>query len=95
MKIPTLASNSSTLRMSVVSLAITGLLSLSQLSYAAESCKGLQQDDCKSNNSCSWINSYTTKKGNTINAYCRNKPKSSSSKAAPGRNNSDQSDKQG
>lgn len=95
MKIPTLASNSSTVRKSVLLLTITGLFSLSPLSFAAASCKGLQQDACKSNSSCSWINSYTTKKGNTINAYCRNKPKPSSSKAVPNSNRADQADRQG
>jgi hypothetical protein len=95
MKTPTLASRPRTLSKSVFFLSMMGLLSVTPLSYAAESCKGLQQDACKSNNSCSWINSYTTKKGNTINAYCRNKPKSSSSNTAPGSNTSDQSDRQG
>lgn len=95
MNIPTLASNSSTVRKSVLFLTITGLLSLSPPSFAVASCKDLQQDACKSNNSCSWINSYTTKKGNSINAYCRNKPKSSPDKSVPNSSRVDQSDRQG
>ena len=56
-------------------LATAGLLSFSPLSLAAGACKGQAQDACSSDNSCSWVKSYTTKKGNTINSYCRNKSK--------------------
>ena len=95
MKIPTLASNSSTIRKTVLFLAIAGLHSFSQLSSAADACKGMQQDKCSSDNSCSWVNSYTTKKGNTIKAYCRNKSKSSKTTNVPDSSKSEKSDKQG
>ena len=95
MNTPTLFSNSSAIRKPVLILSMAGLLSLSQFSFAAGSCKGLQQDACSSDSSCSWINSYTTKKGKTINAYCRNKPKASSNKAVPDSSRVNKSDKQG
>jgi len=95
MKIPTLVSNSSTIRKPVSFLLIAGLLCFSQLSSAAGDCKGMQQDACSSDISCSWINSYTTKKGNTIKAYCRNKSKSSNSTDVPDNSTADRNDKQG
>lgn len=95
MKTPILVSNSSAIRKSVFLLAIAGLLSISHLSSAAGTCKGLQQDACSSDNSCSWINSYTTKKGKTINAYCRNKSKSRKSTNVPDSSKAEKSDKQG
>ena len=95
MKIPTLASNPSAIRKTVLVLAATGLISFSQLSSAAGACKGLQQDACSSENSCSWIKSYTTKNGKTISAYCRNKSKPGSKKSVPDSSSAAKSDKQG
>lgn len=95
MKIPTLVSNSSTIRKPVSFLLIAGLFCFSQLSSAAGDCKGMQQDACSSDISCSWINSYTTKKGNAIKAYCRNKSKSSNSTDVPDNSTADRNDKQG
>lgn len=76
-------------------LATAGLLSFSPLSFAAGACKGQAQAACASDNSCSWINSYTTKKGNTINAYCRNKSKPGKSSVVPDSNAKAGPDKQG
>ncbi len=95
MKTPTLVSNSSAVRKSLLILSTTAMLSISQFSFAAGSCKGMQQDACSGDSSCSWINSYTTKMGKTINAYCRNKPKASSNKAVPDSSKVNKSDKQG
>ena len=92
---PTLVSNTSTIRKSVYLLAIAGLFSVTSISFAAGACKGMEKDICSSDSSCSWINSYTTKKGKTINAYCRNKPKSSKSKAVPDSSSAGKTDKQG
>ncbi len=41
---------------------------------AASSCKGLEKSACGRNAACSWVNSYTTKKGVTVEGYCRAKP---------------------
>ena len=86
--------STSLIRQSVF-LLVAGLLSVSQVSYAASACKGLKKDVCSSDSSCSWINSYTTKKGKTINAYCRNKSKSNKSKAVPDSSSAGKTDKQG
>jgi hypothetical protein len=61
-------------------VASSTLLAFSQLANAAGTCKEMEKDACMSSTSCSWINSYTTKKGKTVKAYCRNKPKKKSSK---------------
>jgi len=87
--------NTPIVRQSALMLAAAGLLSFSSLSFAAGACKGLEKDVCSSDNSCSWINSYTTKKGKTINAYCRNKSKSNKSKAVPDSSSAGKTDKQG
>lgn len=79
----------------VLVLAAAGLLSLSALSFGAGACKGQAQDACSSDDSCSWVNSYTTKKGNTINAYCRNKSKPAKSSVVPDSNAKARPDKQG
>jgi len=95
MKTPTLASNTSAIRKTVLVLAATGLISISQLSSAAGTCKGLQQDACSSDNSCSWVKSYSTKSGKTIKAYCRNKSKPGSKKAVPDSSSAGKGDKKG
>ena len=87
--------NKSIVRQSAVMLVAAGLLSFNSLSFAAGACKGLEKDVCSSDNSCSWINSYTTKKGKTIKAYCRNKSKSNKSKAVPDSSSAGKTDKQG
>jgi hypothetical protein len=95
MNTPTLVSNLSTIRKSVFLLTLAGLLSVSSVSFAAGACKGMEKDTCSSESSCSWINSYTTKKGKTINAYCRNKSKSNKSKSVPDSSSAGKTDKQG
>jgi hypothetical protein len=50
--------------------------------YSASTCKGLDEAACKQSASCSWVSGYTTKKGNTISAYCR----STGSKEKQGQN---------
>lgn len=50
---------------------------------AASQCKGLEKPACETNDRCSWVRSYTTKKGTTVSAFCRSKPgQKESSKAA-------------
>ncbi len=44
----------------------------------AATCKGTAQSKCEKSDSCSWVNGYKTKSGNTVKGYCRNKAKSSS-----------------
>ncbi len=87
--------NPSAIRKTALVLAATGLMSFSQLSSAASACKGLQQDACSSDNSCSWVKSYSTKSGKTINAYCRNKSTPGSKKTLPDSSSAAEGDKKG
>lgn len=44
-------------------------------SAAQESeCKGLEQQRCVTEATCSWVRSYKTAKGTEVNAFCRRKP---------------------
>jgi len=63
----------------VLTLGLSGLLGTSAV-QAAE-CKGMTKSKCESADRCSWVNSYTTKKGNTVNGYCRSKPGKGSKKS--------------
>ena len=62
-------------------VATIAALPVSQSVMAASQCKGLELKACDASASCSWINSYQTKKGKTISAYCRTKPAKKSSEA--------------
>ncbi|MCB1929535.1 MAG: hypothetical protein KDH17_16070 [Rhodocyclaceae bacterium] len=66
----------------IATLTAAGL-TLTAPSFAASSCKGLEKGRCGSSSSCTWVDSYTTKKGNKVDAYCRSKggDKSSSKKS--------------
>jgi hypothetical protein len=60
-------------------LVLTLLLALPlSNANAAKECKGLSKKQCGSNDHCSWVASYKTKSGKTVDSYCRNKPKKSS-----------------
>ena len=48
---------------------------------AQNSCKGIAKSKCESSASCSWVNSYKTKTGTTVNAYCRAKSSKGAAKA--------------
>ena len=39
----------------------------------AKSCKEMSKSTCTTASSCTWVKGYTTKKGNKVSAYCRNK----------------------
>ena len=79
----------------VLLLSTSAIMLFSPLSFAGSACKGLEQKACNSEQSCSWINSYQTKKGKTINAYCRNKPKQKTGKTVPSKGTTAMPDKQG
>lgn len=95
MKVPSLVLNSSVTRKTVLILAASGLLAFSQLSTAASSCKGMEQNTCSSDTSCSWVKSYSTKSGKTIKAYCRNKSIPGSKKTIPDSSAAEKDDKKG
>ncbi len=63
-------------------VALLVALFLSGGTASAAACKGLSKSACGKNPSCSWVNSYRTKKGVTVEGYCRNKPGKASKSAA-------------
>ena len=68
------------------SLFISSIFILSMLFshsvFAAKSCKEMSKSSCEKSTSCSWVKGYTTKKGNKVDAYCRNKAKKSAKKSS-------------
>lgn len=58
-----------------LSLVVLSLVMIQPNVYAAKLCKGLSKSSCNGNAGCSWINSYKTKTGTKVDAYCRTKPK--------------------
>lgn len=55
-------------------------ISLSITADAASSCKGLAKSMCVGDAQCSWVNTYKTKKGTKVKAFCRSKRNSKSVK---------------
>ncbi|MDQ7017431.1 MAG: hypothetical protein Q9N68_13755 [Gammaproteobacteria bacterium] len=51
------------------------LLLFTPITQANSPCKGLANEACHSDNNCRWIESYTTKKGTSVKAYCRSQAK--------------------
>jgi len=41
--------------------------------FAAQACKGLEESKCGETVSCTWVKGYATKKGKTVEPYCRTK----------------------
>ncbi len=95
MNTPALTSRATAIHKTLLIFAAAGLISFSQLSSAAAACKGLQSDACNSDNSCSWVKSYSTKSGKTIKAYCRNKSVPGSKKSIPDSSSSTKGGKEG
>lgn len=65
---------------------LTALIATWAMLGAAEAtaaeCKGMPQAQCEGAPDCSWVNSYTTKTGTTVKAYCRTKSKKGSASTA-------------
>jgi hypothetical protein len=54
--------------------ALAASLCMAQLPAAqAAECKGMSDKKCNAADSCSWVKTYTTKAGKTVQGYCRNK----------------------
>jgi hypothetical protein len=51
-----------------------GLAMLSSPAMSSSDCKGLAEQACSNEASCTWIDSYKTSKGKTVESYCRSKP---------------------
>jgi hypothetical protein len=60
-----------------LSAALMLVVGLPSAAQAAE-CKGMSKSACEKAEQCSYVNSYKTKSGNEVAAYCRNKGKRSS-----------------
>ena len=58
---------------SVIAAIAIGVAAFSGASIAS-SCKGLENNACSSNASCSWVESYERKDGRKVSAFCRTKP---------------------
>jgi hypothetical protein len=70
------------IRRSAVTFIATIALMAMQGPASAADCKGLEKNQCESNDSCTWVDSYQRKDGVKVNGYCRNKGgKKSSSKS--------------
>ncbi|MEE9356718.1 MAG: hypothetical protein V3U75_14100 [Methylococcaceae bacterium] len=48
-------------------------LSLSISADAASICKGFSKSKCGATTQCGWVKSYKTKRGTTVEAFCRGK----------------------
>jgi len=59
----------------LLSIMLLSGCGISLQARAAEPCKGLEKPTCQENTECVWVSSYTTKQGNTVSAYCRNRGK--------------------
>lgn len=58
----------------IIVMALTISLSLIfGSSLSAATCKGMSKSKCESSSDCSWVKSYKTKTGKSVNAYCRTK----------------------
>ena len=88
-------SNTLPVRSVAAILSTLVILASSNAAIAAGSCKGLAQAACGEQASCTWIKSYKTSKGKTVDAYCRNKPSSSKGKSVPDKSAAPASGKQG
>ena len=49
------------------------ILLVHQAPVSAADCKGLEKNQCDSNGSCTWVDSYTRKDGVKVDGYCRKK----------------------
>jgi hypothetical protein len=53
--------------------AIFAIAGVAQVNAAETVCKGLATAACSSNDGCSWVKSYKTKKGKEVAGFCRKK----------------------
>ncbi|MCB1890092.1 MAG: hypothetical protein KDH20_20975 [Rhodocyclaceae bacterium] len=81
----------SALRFPVTALLLAAGLALAAPASAASACKGMEKGRCGGNASCTWVDSYTTKKGNKVDGYCRSKGGKKSTSATSSKRSSDSS----
>ncbi len=83
-----LISQKSTLK-SVSATAIAAMMLLSGSANAADpiQCKGLENNACITQDTCSWVAGYERKDGRKVSAFCRTKAKSKPTSAATAKTN--------
>jgi len=59
---------------SIVAAALFGALMVSLPAAAASQCKGLSENSCAADSTCSWINGYVRKDGRKVSSHCKTRP---------------------
>ncbi|MET0108028.1 MAG: chromosome partitioning protein ParB [Candidatus Thiodiazotropha sp.] len=61
------------IKKTILNIAVISLLMFQPAAHAAKQCKGLSKSSCNASGNCTWVNSYKTKTGTKVGAYCRTK----------------------
>ena len=55
-----------------------GVVALNSTAVHAASCKGMSENACAAETSCTWVEGYKRADGREVRPYCRNRPSKSS-----------------
>ncbi|MBW9265456.1 MAG: chromosome partitioning protein ParB [Candidatus Thiodiazotropha sp. (ex. Lucinisca nassula)] len=61
------------IKKTILNIVVISLLIFHPAAHAAKQCKGLSKSSCNTSGNCTWVNSYKTKTGTKVGAYCRTK----------------------
>ncbi|MES9976136.1 MAG: chromosome partitioning protein ParB [Candidatus Thiodiazotropha sp.] len=61
------------IKKTILNIVVISLLIFHPATHAAKQCKGLSKSSCNASGNCTWVNSYKTKTGTKVGAYCRTK----------------------
>ncbi|MES9829551.1 MAG: chromosome partitioning protein ParB [Candidatus Thiodiazotropha sp.] len=61
------------IKKTILNIMVVSLLIFHPAAHAAKQCKGLSKSSCNASGNCTWVNSYKTKTGTKVGAYCRTK----------------------
>ncbi|MEW8689544.1 MAG: chromosome partitioning protein ParB [Candidatus Thiodiazotropha endolucinida] len=61
------------IKKTILNIVVISLLIFHPAAHAAKQCKGLSKPSCNASGNCTWVNSYKTKTGTKVGAYCRTK----------------------
>jgi hypothetical protein len=59
---------------SAVAAALLGATMVSLPVAAANQCKGLSENSCAANSTCSWIEGYVRTDGRSVSSHCKSRP---------------------
>jgi hypothetical protein len=59
---------------SIFAAALFSALMVSLPAAAASQCKGLSENSCAADSTCSWINGYERKDGRKVSSHCKTRP---------------------